>query len=136
MSIKLFSNKIKTSLINQQPGRGTALISILCFPTFFTCSNCLYVLYNRTEHSRGFIIFYIHMKVFSTTPYWNKYCILGKSSNVFLKVTRKKWLRPTLVNHVTVIQCCLPCANWIQPILAADGVFTFTCLYFVTGQCW
>ena len=42
-------------------------------------------------------------------------------------------IRPTPANHITVNQYCLPSACWIQPVLAADGVFTFTRLYFETG---
>ena len=42
----------------------------------------------------------------------------------------------TLFNHVTVSQYCLPSAGWIQPVLAADSVFSFTRLYFATRQRW
>ena len=43
-------------------------------------------------------------------------------------------IRPTPANHITVNQYCLPSACWIQPVLTADGVFTFTRLYFETGH--
>ena len=44
-----------------------------------------------------------------------------------------KIIRPSPASHITVNQYCLPSPCWIQPILAADGVFTFTRLYFETG---
>ena len=40
-------------------------------------------------------------------------------------------IRPTPA--ITVNQYCLPSSCWIQPILAADCVVTFTRLYFETG---